>query len=76
MPENVAYNMDCMEYMRTLPDKAEQRTKIKVSDNKKYLTSHVEHALCGLISTIHLQSTVINAAKSIITYGEMQETVL
>lgn len=22
MPENVAYNMDCMEYMRTLPDKA------------------------------------------------------
>ena len=37
MPENVAYNMDCMEYMRTLPDKAEQRTKIKVSDNKKLL---------------------------------------
>lgn len=22
MPENVAYNIDCMEYMRTLPDKA------------------------------------------------------
>ena len=22
MPENVAYNMDCMEYMRTLPDKS------------------------------------------------------
>ena len=64
MPENVAYNMDCMEYMRTLPDKAEQRTKIKVSDNKKILD-----VTCGARSMWfdkhhHLQSTVINAAKS------------
>lgn len=47
MPENVAYNMDCMEYMRTLPDKSFDLAVVDPPYGSASQTVHVERELRG-----------------------------